>query len=81
MNTGTDYWGMFGGAEKAATILSSELAFRVRLGEIFGETKVDTWLYTPNPSLNNKKPVDMIFDQDLAPLYEMLYKISSGEPL
>lgn len=75
-----NYWDIVGGAEKAATILSSELAFRIRLGILFGETKVETWLNTPNPAFDNKKPIDMIFDQDLAPLYEMVRIMGSGEP-
>ena len=80
MQTKLNYWEAFGGAEKAANTFSSELSFRVRLGELFGETKVETWLHTPNAAFNNKRPIDLIHKGDVDPLYEMIYRVESGEP-
>lgn len=74
------YWNEFGGDEKAADIFSSELSIRIRLGQLVKEEFVEVWLHTPNPRFNNQKPIDMIYKQDLKPLYEMLYRLESGTP-
>lgn len=60
--------------------LSTEIGIRVRLGELFGETKVEVWLHTPNAAFDNKRPIDLIHEDNSAPLYEMIYRVGSGEP-
>lgn len=61
-------------------MLSYEIGIRVRLGELFGETKVETWLHTPNSAFDNKRPIDLIHTDNVDPLYKMIYMIESGEP-
>lgn len=60
--------------------LSYEIGIRVRLGELFGETKVETWLHTPNVAFDNKRPIDLIREGNIDPIYEMMYRVDSGEP-
>lgn len=81
INTKKDYWSEFGGSEKAANIFSSELSLRIRLGDLFDETKVDTWLHKPNKAFDNKRPIDLIREGNTAPIYKMIYIMESGEPL
>lgn len=61
--------------------LNHEIALRVRLGELFGETKVDTWLKSPNPAFGNRPPIDLIREDDTDSLYAMIYRVGSGEPI
>ena len=60
---------------------SEELSLRIHLGDLFDETKVDTWLHKPNKAFDNKRPIDLIHEGDTDPIYKMIYVWESGEPL
>lgn len=53
--------------------------FKKKLSEIVDERFIDSWLQRPNIYFNNRKPIDLINDDDYDPLYEMIYKIGNGE--
>lgn len=59
---------------------SDELDIRFRLAQLVKEEFIEVWLNTPNSKFNNQKPIDMIHNRDLKPLYEMLYRLESGTP-
>lgn len=59
---------------------SDESNIRERLAQLVKTEFIDVWLNTPNPKFNNQKPIDMIHNRDLKPLYEMLYRLESGTP-
>lgn len=59
-----------------------EIEVRNKLGEIFGETKVQNWLNTKVPAFENKTPLEFIYEnEEIDWLDKMLYQIQSGEPL
>lgn len=54
--------------------------FKKKLSEIIDEQYIDSWLQKPNAAFNNRKPIDLINEDDYRPLYEMIYRVGSGEP-
>lgn len=54
--------------------------FKKKLSEIIDEQYIDSWLQKPNTAFNNRKPIDLINEDDYRPLYEMIYRVGSGEP-
>ena len=54
--------------------------FKKKLSEIVDKKCIDSWLYRPNMQFNNRKPIDLINEDNYGPLYEMLYRLGSGEP-
>lgn len=60
---------------------SEELSLRIKLEDLFDETKVDTWLHKPNKAFDNKRPIDLIHEGNTGPIYKMIYIWESGEPL
>lgn len=54
---------------------------RVRLERLIKPEFIDSWLNTTNKAFNNKRPIDLILEQNLDPLYKMIYILESGEPL
>lgn len=54
---------------------------RVRLERLIQPEFIDSWLNTTNKAFNNKRPIDLILEQNLDPLYKMIYILESGEPL
>lgn len=54
--------------------------FKKKLSEIVDEKFIDSWLHRPNMKFNHRKPIDLINEDNYEPLYEMLYRIGSGEP-
>jgi hypothetical protein len=55
--------------------LETELAIRIRLGFIVKEDYVETWLHTHNPAFDNKKPIELIWENNIDPLYKMIVAI------
>jgi len=49
-----------------------------RLKRIVKEEFIDSWLDTPNPAFDNKKPRDMIIENNIQPINKMIYEIESG---
>lgn len=63
-------------------LLRKEICFRIQLGQLFGETKVEEFWNTPNPGLENKSPMYILYFQERPDLLEkMIHLIGSGEPL
>lgn len=61
--------------------MTNKLAdFKKKLSEIIDEQYIDSWLQKPNAAFNNRKPIDLINEDDYRPLYEMIYRVGSGEP-
>lgn len=58
-----------------------EKDIRTRLERLIKTEFVDSWLNSPNPAFDNKKPIDLIHENDTDKLYKMLYILESGEPL
>lgn len=54
--------------------------FKKRLSEIVKEEFIESWLQKPNAAFNNRKPIDLINDNNYEPLYSMIYRLGSGEP-
>lgn len=54
--------------------------FKKKLSEIIDKQYIDSWLQKPNAAFNNRKPIDLINEDDYRPLYEMIYRVGSGEP-
>jgi len=54
--------------------------FKKKLSEIVDEKFIDSWLQQPNAAFNNRKPIDLINEDNYNPLYEMIYRLGSGEP-
>lgn len=54
--------------------------FKKKLSEIVDERFIDSWLQQPNVAFNNRKPIDLINEDNYDPLYEMIYRLGSGEP-
>lgn len=54
---------------------------RVRLERLIKPEFIDSWLNTTNKAFDNKRPIDLILEQNLDPLHRMIYILESGEPL
>ena len=56
--------------------------FKKKLSEIVDDDErfIDSWLQQPNAAFNNRKPIDLINEDNYDLLYEMIYRIGSGEP-
>lgn len=54
--------------------------FKNKLSEIVDEKFINSWLQRPNIYFNNRKPIDLINNDDYDPLYEMIYRLKTGEP-
>ena len=54
--------------------------FKKKLSEIVDEQYIESWLQKPNTAFNNRKPIDLINEDNYQPLYAMIYRIGSGEP-
>jgi uncharacterized protein (DUF2384 family) len=56
--------------------------FKKKLSEIVDDDErfIDSWLQQPNAAFNNRKPIDLINEDNYDPLYEMIYRLGSGEP-
>ena len=55
--------------------------FKKRLSGIIKEDFIESWLQKPNAAFNNRKPIDLINEDNYQPLYDMIYRLGSGEPL
>ena len=51
------------------------------LSQIVNEEFIESWLQKPNAIFNNRKPIDLINEHNYQPLYDMIYRLGSGEPL
>ena len=60
--------------------IKTEDELRERLRNIVQEQFIEAWLDTPNPTFNNKKPRDLIIENNINPINEMLYRLESGIP-
>ena len=49
--------------------------------QIIKEEFIEPWLQKPNAAFNNRKPIDLINEDNYQPLYDMIYRLGSGEPL
>ncbi len=58
-------------------ITINELKDRVRVIFNVSETKLNKWLETPNPSLNNNSPKKVISSGDYHLIHEMLRDLES----
>lgn len=58
-----------------------EKDIRTRLERLIKSEFIDSWLNTPNTSFDNRKPIDLINENDIDKLHKMLYILESGEPL
>ena len=58
------------------------ILFKKKLSEIVDDNEefIDSWLQQPNAAFNNRKPIDLINEDNYDPLYAMIYRIGSGEP-
>lgn len=54
--------------------------FKKRLSRIVKEDFIESWLQKPNVAFNNRKPIDLIDEDNYEPLYDMIYRLGSGEP-
>lgn len=54
--------------------------FKKNLSQIVDEQFIESWLQKPNAAFNNRKPIDLINEDNYQPLYAMLYRLGSGEP-
>ena len=54
--------------------------FKKRLSGIIKEEFIEPWLQKPNAAFNNRKPIDLINEDNYQPLYTMIYRLGSGEP-
>lgn len=56
--------------------------FKKQLSEIVYDNEgfIESWLQKPNAALNNRKPIDLINEDNYQPLYSMIYRLGSGEP-
>jgi uncharacterized protein (DUF2384 family) len=67
--------------ENIESIMGSKFDdFKKRLSEIVNEDYIESWLQKPNASFNNRKPIDLINEDNYGPLYSMIYRLGSGEP-
>ena len=54
--------------------------FKKKLSQIVDEQIIESWLQKPNAAFNNRKPIDLINEDNYQPLYAMIYRLGSGEP-
>lgn len=56
--------------------------FKKQLSEIIYDNEgfIESWLQKPNAAFNNRKPIDLINEDNYQPLYAMIYRLGSGEP-
>lgn len=54
--------------------------FKKKLSQIVDEEFIESWLQKPNAVFNNRKPIDLINEDNYQPLYAMIYRLGSGEP-
>lgn len=54
--------------------------FKKKLSQIVDEEFIESWLQKPNTAFNNRKPIDLINENNYQPLYAMIYRLGSGEP-
>jgi len=54
--------------------------FKEKLSQIVNEEFIESWLQKPNTAFNNRKPFDLINEDNYQPLYAMIYRLGSGEP-
>jgi uncharacterized protein (DUF2384 family) len=54
--------------------------FKKKLSQIVDEEFIESWLQKPNATFNNRKPIDLINEDNYQPLYAMIYRLGSGEP-
>lgn len=54
--------------------------FKKKLSQIVDEEFIESWLQKPNAAFNNRKPIDLINEDNYQPLYAMIYRLESGEP-
>ena len=57
------------------------ILFKKRLSRIVKEDFIESWLQKPNAAFDNRKPIDLINEDNYQPLYDMIYRLGSGEPL
>jgi len=50
------------------------------LSQIVKEQFIEEWLDTPNAAFDNKKPRDLIIENNMDKINEMLYRLESGVP-
>lgn len=54
--------------------------FKKKLSGIVKEEFIESWLQKSNAAFNNRKPIDLINEDNYQPLYDMIYRLGSGEP-
>lgn len=60
--------------------VTNENELKERLSQIVKEQFVEEWLDTPNSAFENKKPRDLIIENNMDKINEMLYRLESGMP-
>ena len=58
------------------------ILFKKLLSEIVfdNDTYIDSWMNRPNMAFINKTPMELVNENNFDPLFEMIYRIGSGEP-
>lgn len=58
------------------------ILFKKLLSEsVFDNDKyIDSWMNRPNIAFNNRTPMDLVNENNFDPLFEMIYRLGSGEP-
>jgi len=58
------------------------ILFKKKLSElVFDDDKfIDSWMNRPNMAFNDKTPMDLVNENNFDPLFEMIYRLGSGEP-
>ena len=60
--------------------VTNESELKERLSQIVKEQFIEEWLDTPNAAFDNKKPRDLIIENNMGKINEMLYRLESGIP-
>jgi hypothetical protein len=55
--------------------------FKKQLSEFVNEDYIESWLQKPNIAFDNRKPIDLINEDNYQRLYSMIYRLRTGEPL
>ena len=59
--------------------IKTENELKERLSQIVKEKFIEEWLDTPNAAFDNKKPRDLIIENNMDKINEMLYRLESGD--
>lgn len=53
---------------------------RRKLCEVIKEEELDAWMLKPNKAFNDRTPEQVMLDGDVRLLWDMYYRLSSGQP-